>query len=156
MSTSVIQPGTTRAAGPSGRFVGLAAAGLAAVIALGFIFASNQTNEVIESNVDLQVSQTYEDAWKSRIEFLTQQHAVRQAAPASKLQAVNVNGDLYMARIAAAQLNAAQLNALPSDYRKLMDTVVVADQHNAFPSDWREQMDNVEVPNRLPSEKGPR
>ncbi|MEX1124576.1 MAG: hypothetical protein WD895_02120 [Acidimicrobiia bacterium] len=165
MSTSVIHPGTTRSAGPSGRFVGLAAAGLAAVIALGFVFASNQTNEVIESDVDLQVSQAYENAWNSRIEFMTQQHAVRQTSPASKLLQVNIDGDAYAARIAAAQLN-----VLPSDYRKLMDSVeapIGADQHNAFPSDWRKLMDSVDAPigadtaadaapNRLPAEKRPR
>jgi len=78
MSTSVIHPGTTRSAGPSGRFVGLAAAGLAAVIALGFVFASNQGNEVTAG--DVVISQASDAAWNSRIEFLTRQHQMRQAS----------------------------------------------------------------------------
>ena len=57
MSTSVINPGTTRSAGPSGRFVGLAAAALAAVIALGFVFAANQGNEATQSVTESRVSQ---------------------------------------------------------------------------------------------------
>lgn len=83
MSTSVIHPGTTRSAGPSGRFVGLAAAGLAAVIALGFVFASNQGNEATQSAADVRVSQAEKNAWDSRVEFLTGQYAMRQASQPS-------------------------------------------------------------------------
>jgi hypothetical protein len=51
MSTSVIHPGTTPKVGRSGRFLGLAAVGLAAVIALGFVFAVNQGNESTTSGL---------------------------------------------------------------------------------------------------------
>ncbi len=79
MSTSVIHPGTTRSAGPSGRFVGLAAAALAAVIALGFVFSANQGNEATESVTESRVSQAEKNAWNSRVDFLTQQYHMRQA-----------------------------------------------------------------------------
>ena len=42
MSTNV---GTTSGSGRSGRFLGMAAAGLAVVIAAGFVFALNSGNE---------------------------------------------------------------------------------------------------------------
>jgi hypothetical protein len=80
MSTSVIHPGTTRSAGPSGRFVGLAAAALAAVIALGFVFSANQGNEATESVTESRVSQAEKAAWNSRVDFLTQQYHMRQAS----------------------------------------------------------------------------
>ena len=51
MSTSATQPGTTTRAGRSGKGLGIAAAGLAVVIAAGFVFAINQGNEVDESVV---------------------------------------------------------------------------------------------------------
>jgi hypothetical protein len=56
----------------------LAAAGLAAVIALGFVFAANQGNEVTAG--DVVISQTSDAAWNSRIEFLTRQYQMRQAS----------------------------------------------------------------------------
>ena len=80
MSTSVIHPGTTRSAGPSGRFVGLAAAALAVVIALGFVFAANQGNEATESATVSRVSQAEKAAWNSRVDFLTEQYHMRQAS----------------------------------------------------------------------------
>lgn len=174
MSTSVINPGTTRSAGPSGRFVGLAAAGLAAVIALGFLFASNQGKEVTESEVDLRVSQAASDGWDSRIEFLTEQHLARQASPASRLQRLNVGGAQEMGSehyqtlidVYAARLAAEQSYAVPAYIRELigMDEAPVGiAQQNAFPSDWRKLMDSVEAPigadtapNQLTREKRPR
>ncbi len=80
MSTSVIHPGTTRSAGPSGRFVGLAAAALAAVIALGFVFAANQGNEATQSATVSVARQAENNAWNSRIEYLTEQAQMRRAS----------------------------------------------------------------------------
>jgi hypothetical protein len=58
----------------------LAAAALAAVIALGFVFAANQGNEATESVTESRVSQAEKDAWNSRVDFLTQQYHMRQAS----------------------------------------------------------------------------
>ena len=78
MSTSVIHPGTTGATGPSGRLVGLVIAGLAAAIALGFVFASNQANEVTEAGPVVR-SVDHDAVWQSRIDFLTRQHQAQAA-----------------------------------------------------------------------------
>jgi hypothetical protein len=58
----------------------LAAAALAAVIALGFVFAANQGNEATESATVSRVSQAEKNAWHSRVDFLTQQYHMRQAS----------------------------------------------------------------------------
>ncbi|HEY6628048.1 MAG TPA: hypothetical protein VI193_03590 [Acidimicrobiia bacterium] len=58
----------------------MAAAALAAVIALGFVFAANQGNEATESVTESRVSQVEKDAWDSRVDFLTQQYHMRQAS----------------------------------------------------------------------------
>ena len=78
MSTSVIHPGTTGAAGPSGRLVGLVIAGLAAAIALGFVFANNQANEVTEAGPVVR-SVDHDAVWQSKIDFLTRQHQAQAA-----------------------------------------------------------------------------
>ncbi len=78
MSTSVIHPGSTGTAGPSGRLVGLVIAGLAAAIALGFVFASNQANETTEA-VPVVRSVDQNAIWESKIDFLTKQHQAQAA-----------------------------------------------------------------------------
>jgi hypothetical protein len=131
MSTSVIHPGTTRSAGPSGRFVGLAAAGLAAVIALGFVFASNQGNEATESESNARVSQAEKDAWDSRVEFLTSQAQMQAASQPTvniekhKLETAGLIGGIsptvspeaYKAlqqQVAPAQVNPSILVTIPA------------------------------------------
>ena len=76
MSTSVIHPGTTPQVGRSGRFLGLAAVGLAAIIALGFVFAVNQRNESTTSGLVERASV----AETERLEGLADYYAGRDAA----------------------------------------------------------------------------
>ncbi len=78
MSTSVIHPGTTGATGPSGRLVGLVIAGLASAIALGFVFASNQADEVTQAAPVVR-SVDQNTVWQSKIDFLTRQHQAQAA-----------------------------------------------------------------------------
>ncbi len=70
MSTSVIHPGTTPQAGRSGRFIGLAAVALAAVIAVGFVLAANQRNENTVTRVEAVLSQPAFQAESQRLQGL--------------------------------------------------------------------------------------
>ncbi|MGH8914476.1 MAG: hypothetical protein ACRDZM_08175 [Acidimicrobiia bacterium] len=70
MSTRVIQPGTTPKAGRSGRFLGMAAVGLAVVIAGGFVFAANQRSEDTVSRVEAVLSQPAFQAESQRLQGL--------------------------------------------------------------------------------------
>lgn len=68
MSTSVTGPGTTPQVGRSGRFMGIAAVGLAAVIAIGVTFAVNQGTNVSNSGAETA-------SWQTRTELMEKQYA---------------------------------------------------------------------------------
>jgi hypothetical protein len=103
MSTSVIHPGTTGATGPSGRLAGLVIAGLAVAIALGFVVANNQANEVTEA-VPVTRSVDHNGIWQSKIDYLRNQYLTQSS---TNIELFKVKLAQQAARVEANAINPA-------------------------------------------------
>ena len=83
MSTNVARPTTTSGSGRPSRFLGLAAAGLAVVIALGVVFAVNQGNEV---TVVAPAHPMVSDAHRVKAEILAERAAAAAVSPGANIE----------------------------------------------------------------------
>lgn len=91
MSSTVIHPGSTGAPRPTGRFVGLAAAGLAVAIALGVAFQVSRSDDSTEAPSQASVAQANDAAWESRVDFLTRQYEMRARQETAAVAAADIS-----------------------------------------------------------------
>jgi hypothetical protein len=99
---------------------------LAAVIALGFVFASNQGNEVTESAASVR-TQTSDDVWTSKIDFLTRQAQMQRASQPT------VNIEKYKLEMAGA-IGAITPSVSPEAYKALQQQAAKAEVNTYIPS----------------------
>lgn len=83
MSTNVVRPATTSGSGRPSRFLGLAAAGLAVVIALGVVVAVNQGNDV---TVVAPAHPMVSDAHRVKAEILAERAAAATVSPGANIE----------------------------------------------------------------------
>ena len=85
MSTNVTRTGRTVPTRRSSRLLGVAAVGLAAVIALGFVFAFNQGNEATSSGVQ-PAHPMVVDAHRAKTEVLADRALARSTSPGANIE----------------------------------------------------------------------
>jgi hypothetical protein len=104
MSTSVTQSGTTIRPGRSGRFLGVTAAGLAVVIAIGIVIAVNQGSETTFSGVRPEIASA-DFSWQRRTEFMEEQYAKALAGAQTASIGATIDGLEFAVQNAERALN---------------------------------------------------
>jgi general stress protein YciG len=85
MTTGVTRSGNATQTGRSRRFVGMAAGGLAAVIAVGFVFAVNQGNDATNPVVQ-PAHPMVSDAHRAKAELLAERELARSTSPGANIE----------------------------------------------------------------------
>jgi len=85
MSTNVTRTGRTFPTRRSSRLLGVAAVGLAAVIALGFVFAVNQGNDATNTVVQ-PAHPMVSDAHRAKAELLAEREIARSTSPGANIE----------------------------------------------------------------------
>jgi hypothetical protein len=85
MTTGVTRSGSAAQTGRSRRFVGMAAGGLAAVIAVGFVFAVNQENDATNTVVQ-PAHPMVSDAHRAKAELLAEREIARSTSPGANIE----------------------------------------------------------------------
>ncbi len=83
MSTNVVRPATTSGSGRPSRFLGVAAAGLAVVVAIGVVFTVNQGNDVTGVPAAHPV---VSDAHRAKAEILAERAAAAAVSPGANIE----------------------------------------------------------------------